>query len=125
MRRELGMLLVFASLAAWGSHAWGQACVPLPQNVRLLAGPLTIEEVEATSLEEIRGKVPPEKFHPFGFAHEHWLKFKAAIPPGAQLWKYQFSVPPKEDGERGYSEGGLVVLTLDKCYVSKFLQWLT
>lgn len=94
-------------------------CDELPKEAKLASSAMTIEDVEKESLEGAK-KNPDIPQLPFGFLNKQWVKFRAKLQPGDQLFKFIYS--SQEAG--GYAYGGYVALR-GSCVVGRIQTWIT
>jgi hypothetical protein len=62
---------------------------PLSSSVR----PLSVEEIERDSLEQLKSEAPRVPQVPFGFANANWEEFKSQVKPGDEIVRVRS--PPK------------------------------
>jgi hypothetical protein len=79
--------LVAAISLALSAGATAQECRPLPHGMRT-SGPLTVEQVERSSLVEISAHVGRVPHVPFGLANAAWNEFKAEVRPGDTIHEF-------------------------------------
>ncbi len=121
--RLLLWLIAFAALVAAGIYASlskpqlprsaeATSCAPLPDNYKTIGRGLSIAQVEAASIAEMKASIgdPPEV--PFGFSHSEWLALKARSRPGDTVHEFETDVT-----------GGHLVLR-GRCYVGQITTWI-
>ena len=88
------------------------ACAPLPSNIKSIGPGLSVAQVEAASIAEMRASPgnPPEV--PFGFNNPEWLALKKLIHPGDTVHEFETAVT-----------GGHLVLR-GHCYIGQITSWI-
>jgi hypothetical protein len=84
------------------------ACSPVPTSFKLLQ-PHTIQELEATSLVELKNHAQHAPQVPFGFSNSRWEKFKSKYAEGDQIFGFQ------DPGTKGY------IIIRGQCAVDIFI----
>ena len=116
MRYRQVFVALLGSMVAFGCAAGGKtqpepSCERPSTDMKLLGEPLTVAEVESSSLEEMKA-TPTAPQVPFGYQNDKWESLKVKMLAGDKLYKYTAT------------EQGGYVLIRNGCIVVRLMEWI-
>jgi hypothetical protein len=118
MKRFVGCWLLMSAVTACSTVPSTDNCVcnPAPKDAKLESEALTLAQVEAESLQQVKinPKVPQV---PMGAAHEAWEELRATFKPHDRFYRASFT-------NRNVAYGGYLIMR-GPCLVTFWQTWIT